>query len=290
VVRTKTKPYIIMRSHNDMPLIGETLTMVQQQNSAFELIVFDNDSIDGTVDEVRKYTSTVIHIPRGQYVPGSVLNKAMEASQGELVVFLNSDCTPRDEFWLESLLDGFSGEKVAAVFGRQIPRRDCSPLLAKDTEDTYGDGSRQKYWRHCFSMASSAIRRSVWEKMRFNEQIQYSEDIDWTWRVRQQGYSIAYVPESIVYHSHNYTLRQFYRRHFGEGKAEAAIFDWSPWEGSFLRYSLLPYSRQVLSDWRFCARRLMFGTMLYSPILRLSQLLGRRAGLKQGLKEKDESQ
>lgn len=290
MVRTKTKPYIIMRSHNDMPLIAETLTMVHQQNCAFELIVFDNDSIDGTVDEVGKYTSMVINIPKGQYVPGSVLNKAMETSQGELIVFLNSDCTPRDEFWLERLLDGFSGEQVAAVFGRQIPRRDCSPLLAKDTEDTYGDGSRQKYWRHCFSMASSAIRRSVWEKMRFNEQIQYSEDIDWTWRVRQQGYSIAYVPESIVYHSHNYTLRQFYRRHVGEGKAEAAIFDWSPWEGSFLRYSLLPYSRQVLSDWRYCTRRLLFGTMLYSPILRLSQLLGRRAGLKQGLKEKDESQ
>lgn len=59
------------------------------------------------------------------------------------VAFLNSDCTPLDEHWLEYLLASFS-EGVAAVFGRQVPRPDCKPLFAKDTEDTFGDGERQK--------------------------------------------------------------------------------------------------------------------------------------------------
>jgi len=272
-----------MRSYNDMPLIADTLAAVDQQTTSFELISLDNESTDNTLLEIRKYTDRTINIPKGTYVPGRVLNQGMEASHGEFVVFLNSDCTPQDELWLKNLLAGFTDDNVAAVFGRQIPRPDCHPIFAKDTEDTFGDGSNQKYWRHCFSMASSAIRRSVWEEMKFDEDIQYSEDIDWTWRARQKGYEIRYVADSIVMHSHNYNLRQFYRRHYGEGRAEAVIFDWSKWEQSLFRYSLLPYIRQIINDEKFCLSHFSLGACFYSPVLRLAQLLGRRAGFKDGL-------
>jgi len=279
------KPCIIMRSYNDMPLISHTLAMVSRQTIPFQLISLDNESTDGTSREIDRYTDHIVTIPRGAYIPGKVLNQGVEMSHGEFVVFLNSDCTPQNEEWLQNLLNGFTDDRVAAVFGRQIPRPDCHPIFARDTEDTYGDGSRQKYWRHCFSMASSAIRRSVWETMRFDETLQYSEDMDWTWRARQKGYQIRYVPDAIVMHSHNYTLRQFYRRHYGEGCAEAVIFDWSRWERSFFRYSLLPFIRQVIGDETYCLSHRYVGTCFYAPLLRLSQLLGRRVGFKDGLRK-----
>ena len=278
-------PCIIMRSYNDMPLIADTLAMVSRQDIPFELISFDNESTDNTLQEIKKYTDHTIDIPKGTYIPGRVLNQGMAASHGEFVVFLNSDCTPQNELWLKNLLAGFTDDCVAAVFGRQIPRPDCQPIFAKDTEDTFGNGAKQKYWRHCFSMASSAIRRSVWEKMKFDEDIRYSEDIDWTWRARQQGYEIRYMADSIVMHSHNYSLRQFYRRHYGEGRAEAVIFDWSRWEQSFIRYSLLPWIRQIIGDEKYCLSHFFPGACFYSPVLRLAQLLGRRAGFRDGLKE-----
>ncbi len=135
-------------------------------------------------------------------------------------------------------------------------------------------------------MASSAISRAVWEESRFDEDLKYSEDIDWTWRARQRGYLIKYVPDSIVMHSHNYTLKQFHKRHYGEGRAETAIFEWSSWESSFLRYSLAPYARQILSDWKYCIKNGLIMEALSSPVVRLSQLLGRRKGFKEGLREK----
>ena len=279
-------PSVVMRSHNDMGVIALTLAKLHEQDLAFELICLDNESHDGTLKELSKYTNRIVNIPQGTYVPGRVLNLGMELAAGDNVVFLNSDCTPQDSQWLRNLLAGFGNDgKVAAVFGRQIPRPDCHPLLAKDTEDTYGDGSRQQYWRHCFSMASSAISRSAWETRKFDEALRYSEDIDWTWKMRRAGYEIRYVPDSVVMHSHNYTLRQFYRRHYGEGRAEASIFDWSSWEASFLRYSLLPYGRQVLSDWKYALPRGLVGACLWSPLLRLAQLIGRRKGFREGLKE-----
>lgn len=277
-------PFVVMRSHNDMPILAETLAALHRQSSPFVLLVFDNASTDGTREEALRYTDRVVNVPAGTYVPGKVLNSAMQATSGEVVVFLNSDCTPTNTTWLASLLSGLSDPEVAAVFGRQIPRPGCHPLFAKDTEETYGDGARQRFWRHCFSMASSAIRRSVWEPMPFNEAIQYSEDIEWTWRARQKGYRIAYVPESEVLHSHNYTLRQFHKRMFGEGKAEARIFSWSAWESSFLRYSLLPYFRQVLSDLRYCLPRGLLGPACFSWVLRGVQLAGRRKGFVEGLR------
>ena len=182
---------------------------------------------------------------------------------------------------------GFS-PGVAAVFGRQSPRPDCWPLFTKDTNDTFGDGRQQAGWKHCFSMASSAIRREVWQAMPFNPDLQYSEDIDWTWRVRQAGHKIQYVADSEVLHSHNYTLGQFRRRQYGEGKAEARIFPWTPWEQSFMRYSLLPAVRQVLSDWRYCMRHGHLGSVFHSPFLRLAQMLGRRRGFLDGLREKSQ--
>ena len=278
---------IVMRSHNDMPLVAETLLRLKTQNRPFELVAFDNASTDGTLEEIRKYTSRIHNVPAGSYVPGRVLNQAMAATEGEFVIFLNSDCTPQDDFMVDALLEGFAAEKVAAVFGRQMPRPDCRPLMAKDTEDTYGDGSRQRFWRHCFSMAVSGIRRSVWERMPFNEDIQYSEDIDWTWRARGAGYEIRYVAGARVMHSHNYTLGQFYQRHFGEGRAEANIFEWSPWERSLVRYSLLPYLRQVASDWKYCAANLQAGEALYSPVLRMAQMAGRWHGFSSAWRERN---
>ncbi len=279
---------LVMRTHNDMPLVATTLRRLHEYRARFpfDFLVMDNASADGTVDEIRKYTQNIITVPEGTYIPGRVLNEAMKATKGELVVFLNSDCIPQHPEWIEKLLEGFTHPTVAAVFGRQIPQTNCQPIFAKDTEDTFGDGARQKYWRHCFSMASSAIRRSVWEKMGFSEILRYSEDIDWTWRVRQAGYEIRYVPDSVIMHSHNYTLKQWHKRQFGEGKADALIFDWDSWQASFLRYSLLPYGQQVLSDWKYSLRTGRLVDVLYAPVLRMAQLLGRRKGLLEGLKDK----
>ncbi len=279
---------VVTRSRNDMPLIEDTLEMLEKQSVPLSLIAFDNDSQDGTKELLQKHAQQVHRVAAGTYVPGRVLNRGMEASgDSEWVVFLNSDCTPADAFWLEELVQGFEDQHTGAVFGRQMPRDDCSTLFAKDTEYTFGDGSRQKYWKHCFSMASSAVRRSCWEQMPFSTELQYSEDIDWTWRAVQSGWKIRYMAESRVYHSHNYTLSQFARRHRGEGAAEAVIFPWSSWERSFLRYSLLPYMRQVASDVRYCMKYRDVLQACYAPVLRFAQLAGRRRGFIEGIKMKE---
>jgi rhamnosyltransferase len=273
-----------MRSRNDIALVGRTLKGIRSQSMPCRLLVLDNASTDGTREEVAKFADRVIDIPEGAYIPGRVLNRAMEETDGDIVVFLNSDCEPENGDWLCALVAGMGDEEVAACFGRQDPRPGARALMAKDTLFTFGDGKRQARWLHCFSMASSGLRRRVWEGMRFSETLKYSEDVDWTWRARKAGFRIAYAKDSAVFHSHDYTLRQLYRRQFGEGYAEAEIFDLPSGRRAFLRYTVLPWGRLVLSDMAWCLARGRMGGAFLSPVARAVMSAGRRAGFRAATK------
>jgi len=278
--------WIVMRSMNDRDVIGETLERVRSQRGPrFKLLNIDSGSTDGTLDIISDYTDRLIRIRPEEYIPGRVINTGMSETDTEVVVFLNSDATPVDDHWLENLLREIRGDRVAAVYGRQMSRPDTLPLFHKDNERAFGDGNLAATWTHFFSMANSAVVRSVWEQRPFDEEIRYSEDTEWSYWARKAGFDVRYACEAAVMHSHNYTWRQFYRRHFGEGRAESVIFDWSDWEKSFIRYSLLPYVRQIMSDEKYCLSRLQFGACFYSPALRIAQLLGRRKGFKDGLRK-----
>ncbi len=275
---------VIMRSRNEGAHVLQTLKALRAQTLPHRLIVLDNDSTDGTAPALAKAADVMITVPEGAYVPGEVLNRGAGLVETETIVFLNADCTPESPDLLAKLHSAVLEADVGAVFGRQVPRTGCHPLQARDTEDAFGDGSGQTRFDHFFSMAVSAVRASTWREIPFDEEFSYSEDIDWSWKVRQQGLEVRYLPEAVVRHSHNYTLFQWYRRHMGEGRAEARIFNWTRWRRSLVRYSVLPFVAQLVRDWRYLIPRRHLATVCYSPFYRLSQALGRRRGFVQGLK------
>lgn len=278
--------WVVMRCHNDMPFLADTLEALARQTEKVRLLALDNASSDGGRELLAGAAEKLIDIPEGAYVPGRVLNLGMAESNGEVTAFLNADCTPTHSDWLARLIEPMKHNQVAATFGRQDPRPDCPALLVKDTVMTYGDGVNQSHWRHCFSMAASAIRRQVWKEMPFDESLGYSEDIDWTWRARKQGHLVRYVANAAALHSNSYGLAGHWRRQYGEGRAEAVIFDWDKWQGSFFRYSLLPFVRQVAGDLPWCARRGLWQGVVASPLWRLTQMIARRRGFTNGRRER----
>jgi len=273
--------WVVVRSRNDAWVMESTLQALHQQRLPCRVLVMDNASSDGTRQIAEGYADRLLDVPEGSYVPGRVLNQAMQEVDSELVVFLNSDCTPQHPEFLEELLRPFDDHRVAAVYGRQQPRPDCWPPYARDTLAMYPEGDAPA-WRAAFSMASSAVRRSHWEQIRFREDLSYSEDIDWSQRLRQAGFQVAYAGRSRVMHSHNYTAAQFYKRMRGEGKAEAQMFKLSEWEASWLRYTLLPLLRACLRDWLYCLKRGEWSWLVRAPYYRLMGALGRRRGFLEG--------
>jgi len=276
---------IAMRSYNDIDVIRGTLERVRRQTYPHvTLWNFDSSSGDGTLDVIREYNDAA-HIEQNDpagYNPGKVLNHAVSTVGGDVVVFLNSDATPESDDWLERLIAPLADPGVGAVYGRQTARPDCRSLFRKDTERAFGDGREAARWLHFFSMANAAARRDVLERFPFETRVQYSEDIEWSYRLRKAGLEIRYVPGAAATHSHNYTLKQSYKRQFGEGKAEAWIFRDGELDTSFMRYVVLPAGMELLRDLRWAVRERSWDAVTHSAPLRLTQKWGRWRGLKAG--------
>ena len=275
---------IILRSFNEGWALRETLPALQAQDYRnWELIVIDSGSSDGSVDLIRRAAPRhFLQILPQDYRPGRVLNAGMELARGEVTICLNADATPQNSSWLRPLVAALQDPQTAAVFSRQVPRANCRAVFASDYDRCFGARRGSAGWGHFFSMVSSGLRRDIWLRRGFLEAMQYSEDEEYTRWCRGQGFRIAYIPESVVVHSHNYAPRQAYKRSFGEAWALAGSWRGGRQEISLPRSVLLGWLRDAWGDLRYCQRHGRLGGWPGALGIRWQQRLGRLHGFQAG--------
>lgn len=249
---------ILVRARNDETLIAKTLDAIFAQEAPFdfEVVVCDDDSTDRTREIAAARPVRFFERPSGPYKPGRTLNALVADAKGDIVVFNNSDAVPLDKHWLAELVKPLLAEpgKPRFTFANQLPRKDATALVRKDSLRAFGDGKVQATWKFFFSLASSATWRAELLAVPFNESIQYSEDVEWTWRNSRRAVrpvEIVYCPHAHVEHSHNYTLAELARRFRGEGAADREIFGAQP----SLARELAGAARETLRDFAYLAAR-----------------------------------
>lgn len=276
-------PWVVIRTKNNMQTLPAVLASLKKQTIQCKVLVCDNGSTDGTFEYVWNKVDKVHQVPADNYKPGRVLNEAMmRLPEEDVIVFLNSDCIVQEEDYLEQMLRPFESKNVGAVFSRQVAAESDPKWYKVDMERAFSE--KHKGFIHFFSMASSAVRRSVWDKCNFDNHIQYSEDIDWSWRVKSMGYEIEYVSEASVVHSHQYSLGEVFKRQFGEGFAEASALPLSQWRRTKLRYFALPLIASISRDLIHKVKRPESVDVAQSLSVRLAQHLGRSRGFYQAMK------
>ena len=272
---------VVMRSFNEAWAIGETIRSLTMQefDGEIELIVIDSGSTDGSVEIIRQANpAKFIEIPLGTYVPGVVLNQGAREGSHDWIVYLNADATPVDGSWLRNLLEPcLEAENFGAGFSRQIARPDCRAVFAHDYDRCFGPRRVSKDWDHFFSMVSSITHRSVLEKHPIREDLQYAEDDEWTRRLCENGLSIVFAEKSVVTHSHNYTLRQSFRRAAGDARAMAAAGTLPArsvgWPATFMGCAT-----DSLRDAGWCLANGKPAELPFAAATRIAQRLGRRKG------------
>ncbi len=283
---------VIMRSHNDIDVIRDTLKMLSRQSlQNFELWNFALRSTDGTLEVIQQYNHAdrIIHSDPAGHNPGRVLNDVVAKVKAEILVFLDPDATPADEYWLENLIEPLKDPNVGAVFGRQVSRPDCRSLFVKDKERAFGDGTESASWLHFFSMANSAARTRVLKHFPFETALPYGQDMEWSYRLRRGGHHVRYVADAIVFHSHNYSLKQIYKRYFGEGIAYAFIFSEGELSASWSRNFLTPFGMEIFRDLRWALNRCSADALLHSIPLRFVQKWARWRGIRKGRQDEASS-
>ena len=199
----RPKVSIIVRTYNEERWIMHCLEAIfNQEFDDFEVVIVDNNSTDYTVEVAKRYpVSTIVKIDK--FFPGKALNDGIRASTGNYIVCISAHCIPKDKYWLQNLYNNFDGnEKLAGVYGRQLPLSYTSDADKRDLLIAFGQDKKVQHKDYFFHNANSMLPRVIWNKFPFDEKATNIEDRVWGKLVIEAGYKIIYEPSASVYHYH----------------------------------------------------------------------------------------
>lgn len=209
-----------------------------------ELVVVDNGSVDGSLDEVRRrFPEVGVVVPGRNLGYGAAANRGVAATASELVLVSNPDLEVRPGA-VGVLVEALAGEPGCALVG---------PLIRTSSGDRYPSARRfpslidaaghallgifapdnrftRSYQQAELAGAAPSLamvdwvsgacfmtRRSAFEQVGgFDEAyFMYAEEVDLCWRLGRSGWQVAYAPMAEVTHLQGFsTDRHPYRMIF----------------------------------------------------------------------------
>lgn len=220
---------IIVPTYNAGKEFENLALMIKTQTANIrQVLVIDSSSTDETVNIAQKYGFAVEIIKKSEFGHGKTRQYALEKVKTEIVVFLTQDALLYDEFSIENLVRCLiSDEKIAVVYGRQMPYENTGilgkfarlynyPPISKinNFEDRKIRGLKTAFLSDSFS----AYKRMPLNKIGGFPDVNFGEDTFVAAKLLMNGYKTAYCAEAKVYHSHDYSLIEQYKRNKEIGK------------------------------------------------------------------------
>jgi len=230
---------IIIRTFNEGHHIGGVLECVFSQNTNrhFEVIIVDSGSTDKTLGIVQEYPVKIVHIKPEDFSFGYSLNKGIEVAGGEYVVLLSAHCYPMNDSWLDEIIEPFEDARIAAVYGKQrgnhVTKFSEHQLLKK----MFPESSCMQTDIPFCNNANTAIRRSLWEELPYDEELTGLEDLAWAEKMQKRGHTIYYTISAGIFHIHEESWERVFIRYKREAIALKRIFPETNF--SFLDFLLL---------------------------------------------------
>ena len=220
---------IIIPTYNAGKEFEKLALMIKKQTANIrQVLVIDSSSTDETVNIAQKYGFAVEIIKKSEFGHGKTRQYALEKVKTEIVVFLTQDALLYDEFSVEKLVQCLiSDEKIAAVYGRQMPYENTGilgrfarlynyPPISKI--NNFYDKKEKGIKTAFFFFSFSAYKKSLLLKTGGFPDVNFGEDTFVAAKLLMNGYKTAYCADAKVYHSHDYSLYQEYVRNREIGK------------------------------------------------------------------------
>jgi rhamnosyltransferase len=271
---------VVIRCHNEEAHIGRLLTgLLRQSRRPNEIVVVDSGSSDATVSIAAAFGVEIVHISPEDFSFGAACNVGVAATSSDVVVFVSAHAYPLYASWLERLTAPFEAPDVALTYGRQ-----CGPPGARFSEQRlfaswFPEVSVPRQLHPFCNNANAAIRRAVWETIRYDEQLTGLEDLDWAKRAIEAGHVLAYVAEAEIVHVHDESSAQIRDRYRREAIAHRRIYG----EQRMSALSALQLAAaNIASDYRAAARGGRLRENLADiPRFRIAQFAGTYQGFAQ---------
>ena len=148
--------------------------------------------------------------------------KAALRSRADIIVFVTQDIEIINNDWLKNLVNPIIKGEAEACYSRQLTKYENiekytresnypEKSMIKSKEDIKKIGLKTFF----FSDASSAIKTEVFKELKGydGKNLPTNEDMYIAYKLITNGYKIKYCADSIVYHSHKFTLKEIYKRY-----------------------------------------------------------------------------
>ena len=218
------KVSVIIPNYNGEELLSHNLPNVIKFCKACEIIIVDDASSDGSVKLIKKSYRDIKLIKNSRNLGfARSINIGVESASGDLVLLLNSDVSPREDF-LDYALKQFKDKKLFAV-----ALADFSHENGKIIKRGRGGAVFEKGFVNHFKLPSE-FGETLWvsggsglfDKEKFKalggfDPIYapfYWEDIDLSFRAWQMGWRCIFEPKSQVDHFHEKGAIKFFSSNF----------------------------------------------------------------------------
>lgn len=202
--------------------IDKIIPLLQQQTLSLTFLVINSGQEDIDADKCE-----MIKIAQIEFNHANTRNMVL-SYEADFYLFMTQDAMPYDDYLVENILNAFKDKDVVVAYARQIPYENADAIEVFARTTNYPALSRIKSKEDLtqlgiktfFCSDSCAMYRASYFKEvgGFKQGLNTNEDMEFAAQAIMDGKKIAYVAEAKVYHSHNFTFKDIWKRYRAIGK------------------------------------------------------------------------
>ena len=225
--RPDEKLYDIVDSLEDQSVPPGRIIIMNTGQDIFEAFLSEHPGrLDG-------YTNIEVHhVPESEFDHGGTRKRAAGYSDAAFLVYMTQDAMPASEHLLAALKEPFDNDdSIAVSYARQIPYDSASPIERYNRSFNYPDEDRKKTAEDIPGLGIKAFfcsdvcacyRRDIYDRLGGHiERTVFNEDMIYARAALEAGYAVYYASKAEVYHSHDYSPAEQYRRNIELGRSQA---------------------------------------------------------------------